>query len=154
MRRGYVVPMMWVVIQEDVVPGGHLNLNSTNLPRPRSPRESSPLGKIPTVESGIEPGTSWLVGRESDHQTTRLVDIYIYIITAYSHIYIYTYICECMRTCIYIFFDFVVFPPGHGRRVTDFWVWDAREVRLRCPDEVSGDIGGCSARRALKPKFN
>ena len=44
----------------DDVSGGHLNLNSTNLPRPWSP-------KIPTVEPGIEPGTSWLVGRDSDH---------------------------------------------------------------------------------------
>jgi len=35
------------------VPGGPLNLNSTNLPRPWSPRESSPSGKIPTVEPGI-----------------------------------------------------------------------------------------------------
>ena len=50
------------------------------------------------------------------------------------------------------FTDFVVFPPGHGRSVTDFWGWDANEARLRCPDDVSGDIGGCSARRALKPK--
>jgi len=49
--------------------------------------------------------------------------------------------------------DFVVFPPGHGRSVTDFSGWDAHEARLRCPDDVSGDIGGCSARRALKPKF-
>ena len=24
---------------------------------------------------------------------------------------------------------------------------------LRCSDDVRGDIGGCSARRALKPKF-
>ena len=32
-----------------------LNLNSTNLPRPWSPRESSPSRKIPTVEPGIEP---------------------------------------------------------------------------------------------------
>ena len=49
--------------------------------------------------------------------------------------------------------DFVVFPPGHGRSVTDFWGWDAHEARLRCPDDVSDDIGGCSARRALKPNF-
>jgi len=48
------------------------------------------------------------------------------------------------------FTDFVVFPPGHGRSVTDFSGWDAR---LRCPDDVSGDIGGCNARRALKPNF-
>ena len=33
---------VWVVIEGDVVPGGALNLNSTNLPRPWSPRESSP----------------------------------------------------------------------------------------------------------------
>ena len=51
----------------------------------------------------------------------------------------------------HVLVDFVVFLPGHGRSVTDFWGWDAREVRLRCPDDVSGDIGGCSARRALKP---
>ena len=49
--------------------------------------------------------------------------------------------------------DFVVFPPGHGRSVTDFSGWDAHEARLRCPDDVSGDIGGCSARRAIKPKL-
>ena len=30
-------------------------------------------GKIPIVEPGIESGTSWLVVRSSDHQTTRLV---------------------------------------------------------------------------------
>jgi len=46
------------VIEEDVVPGGPLNLNSTNLPRPWSPRESSLSGKIRTVEPGIETGTS------------------------------------------------------------------------------------------------
>ena len=35
---------------------------------------SLPLqGIIPMVEPGIEPGTSWLVVRSSDHQTTRLV---------------------------------------------------------------------------------
>ena len=49
--------------------------------------------------------------------------------------------------------DFVVLPAGQGRSVTDFWGWDAHEAQLRCPDDVSGDIGGCSARRALIPKF-
>ena len=34
-----------LVIEGDVVPGGALNLNSTNLPRPWSPRESSPSRK-------------------------------------------------------------------------------------------------------------
>ena len=53
----------------------------------------------------------------------------------------------------HVLVDFVVLPPGHGRSVIDFWGWDAHEAQLRCPDDVSGDIGGCSARRALKPKF-
>ena len=30
-------------------------------------------GKAQMVEPGIEPGTSWLVVRSSDHQATRLV---------------------------------------------------------------------------------
>jgi hypothetical protein len=34
----------------------------------------------------------------------------------------------------------VVSPPGFGRGVTDFRVWDAHETQLRCPDEVDGDI--------------
>ena len=50
------------------------------------------------------------------------------------------------------FTDFVVFLPGHGRSVTDFWDWDAHEARLRCHDDVSGDIGGCSARRVFTIK--
>jgi hypothetical protein len=58
---------VWVVIEGDVVPGGALNLNSTNLPRPWSLRGSSPSRKIPTVEPEIEPGASWLVVRDSDH---------------------------------------------------------------------------------------
>ena len=46
----------------------------------------------------------------------------------------------------------MVFPPGHGSIVTDLRGWDAHEAQLRCPD-VSGDVGGWSAKRALKPKF-
>ena len=58
---------VWVVIEEGVVPGGALSLKSTDLPRPWSPRESSPSRKIPTVEPRIEAGISWLVVRDSDH---------------------------------------------------------------------------------------
>ena len=32
------------------------------------------------------------------------------------------------------------FPPGCGDSVADFWGWDAHEARLRCPDDVSGDM--------------
>jgi hypothetical protein len=57
---------VWVVIEEVVVPGGALNPNYNNLPRPWSPWESFPSRKIPTVQPEIEPGTSWLVVRDSD----------------------------------------------------------------------------------------
>jgi len=48
-----------------------------------------------------------------------------------------------------------VLPPGHGRSVTDFWVWDAPMRRSYVVPMmwVVIYIGGCSARRALKPKF-
>ena len=36
--------------------------------------------------------------------------------------------------------NFVVFPPGCGDSVADFWGWDAHEARLRYPDDVSGDM--------------
>ena len=55
------------------MPGVALNLNSTDLHRAWSPRESTPRREIPTVEPRIEPGTSSLVGKVSDHWTTRLV---------------------------------------------------------------------------------
>jgi hypothetical protein len=49
--------------------------------------------------------------------------------------------------------DFVDYPPGCGRSVTDFWGWDAHEAQLRFPDEVDGDIWIWGTRRGLKPKF-
>jgi len=61
--------------------------------------------------------------------------------------------CCCCPTPPHVLMDFVVLPPGHDRSVTDFWDLDAHEAQLRCPDDVSGDRGGCSGRRALKPKF-
>ena len=36
--------------------------------------------------------------------------------------------------------NFVAFPPGCGDSVADFWGWDANEARLRCPDDVTGDM--------------
>jgi hypothetical protein len=48
---------------------------------------------------------------------------------------------------------FVVSPPGCGRNVTDLCGWDAHEAKLRCPDDVGGDIWIWSTGRGLKPKF-
>jgi hypothetical protein len=55
------------------VPGGALNLNSGSYPDHGRYGDLPLRGKIPTEEPGIEPGTSWLVVRTADHQTTRLI---------------------------------------------------------------------------------
>jgi hypothetical protein len=55
------------------VTGGVLNLNSTGYPH-HCRYGGLPLQvKTTTAEPGIEPGTSWLVVRSSDHRATRLV---------------------------------------------------------------------------------
>ena len=36
--------------------------------------------------------------------------------------------------------NFRGFPPGCGDSVADFWGWDAHQARLRCPDDLSGDM--------------
>jgi len=77
---------MWVVIEEDVVPEKPLNLNSTNLPRPWSQRETSPSGKIPTLEMGIEPGTSWLWAL--DHEAGRIWKVGARIMQVKVHRYL------------------------------------------------------------------
>jgi hypothetical protein len=63
------------------VPGGAFNLNSTSYPDHGRCGDLSLQGKILTVEPEIEPGSSWLVVRSSDHQATMLVAVkYIIII--------------------------------------------------------------------------
>jgi hypothetical protein len=64
-----------VSMYERRVPGGALNPNSTGYPDHGRYGNLSVQGKIPTAEPGIEPETSWLVVRRSDHQATRLVII-------------------------------------------------------------------------------
>ena len=43
-----------------------------------------------------------------------------------------------MPPCVLM--NFRGFPPGGGDSVANFWVWDAHEVRLHCPNDVSGDM--------------
>ena len=52
-----------------------LKSRSTNYPDHGHHGDHPPTRKIPMVEPGIEPGTSWLEVRSSDYQTTRLVGI-------------------------------------------------------------------------------
>jgi hypothetical protein len=58
------------------VPGGALNLNSTGYPDHGRYGDLPLQGKIPMAEPGIEPGTSQLVVRSSDHHATRLVTVH------------------------------------------------------------------------------
>jgi hypothetical protein len=53
--------------------GFNLKSKSTDYPDHGHHGDPPPMRKIPMVEPGIKPGTSWLVVRSSDHQTTRLV---------------------------------------------------------------------------------
>jgi hypothetical protein len=55
------------------VPGGALNLNSASHPDHGSHGDLPLQGKILTAEQGIEPRTSWLEVRRSDHQAKRLI---------------------------------------------------------------------------------
>ena len=74
MRRDYIVPMMcewWYAGIWNTRRG--LKPKSTNYPDHGHHGNLSLQGKFPMVEPGIEPGTSWLVVRDPDHQTTRLV---------------------------------------------------------------------------------
>ena len=72
----------------------------------------------------------------------------ISLISSWNEIFFF-----CPMPPPHVLVDFVVLPPGYGRSATDFWGWEAHEAQLRYPYDVSGDIGRCSARRALKPKF-
>jgi hypothetical protein len=67
-------------MDERGVRGGAINLNSTSYPDHGLCGDVLLQEKISTAEPEIEPGTSWLVVRSSDHQATRLVNIIIIII--------------------------------------------------------------------------
>ena len=54
-------------MQEDEIPGGALSLNLLTTQTIVTTGIFPCKGKIPMVEPGIEPGTSWLVVRDPDH---------------------------------------------------------------------------------------
>ena len=54
-------------MQEDEIPGGVLSLNLLTTQTMVTTGNLSLQGKIPMVEPGIEPGTSWLVVGDPDH---------------------------------------------------------------------------------------
>jgi hypothetical protein len=52
MKHSYVVPMRWMVIYEYEVPGGALNLKSTNYPDHGRQGDLPPSGKHPHGRTG------------------------------------------------------------------------------------------------------
>jgi hypothetical protein len=66
-----------VCVCERGVPGEALNLNYTGYSDHGRYGDLPLWGKIPTAEPGIEPGTSWLVVRSSDHKITRPVCLFV-----------------------------------------------------------------------------
>ena len=96
-RRGYVVPMRMMVKWEVNLrcQGGALNLLSINYP------DHGHHGRLPLSRKnadgrpGIEPGTSRLVIRSSDHQATRLVTaVYTLNTKFYTSVEILTFFNE------------------------------------------------------------
>ena len=88
--------------------------------------------------------------KRKQHQGKKVLYIFIYI-----YIYIYTYMYQFIKFILF-WNDTLHVSDGLSvawQQLTDFWGWDAHEVQLRCPYDVSGDIRGGSARRGLKPKF-
>jgi hypothetical protein len=84
---------------EREAPGGALNLSSTSYPDHGRCGDLTLQGKIPTAEPGIEPGTSWLVVRRSDHQATRLIcplNYYQIYFNTYPQVQAYNYITLSM----------------------------------------------------------
>jgi hypothetical protein len=83
-------------VYERGVPGGALNRNSTSYPDHGRYGDLPLQGKMPTAEPGIEPGTSRLVVRNSDHQATRLIEmdiVYQYIKLCETQTLIFTHFC-------------------------------------------------------------
>jgi hypothetical protein len=71
-----------------------LNIDSTSYPDHGRYDDPSLRGKMSTAEPGIEPGTSWLAVRSSDHQATRLVAEYVVFRHKYERI-----VCVCVCVC-------------------------------------------------------
>jgi hypothetical protein len=78
------------------VPGRAFKLSSTCYPDHGRYGDLPLQGKIPMEEPGIEPRTSWLVVRSSDHQDTRLVYSYMYS-SGFSTVIICCFSVFCMR---------------------------------------------------------
>ena len=78
------------------MPGGALNLISTNYPDHGHHGLFPIQGKTHMVEPGIEPGTSWLVVRSSDHQAMGLVRFMLEFCKLTNKLILYINVSLCM----------------------------------------------------------
>ena len=67
---------------------------------------------------------------------------FLWNIPCYKDVAKYTYVLMFFSLPIqpHVLMNFRGFPPGFGDIVADVWGWDDHEARLRCPDDVSGDV--------------
>jgi hypothetical protein len=121
---------------------GFLKSKSTNYPDHGHHGDPPPSRKIPMVEPGIEPGTSWLVVRSSDHQTTRLVENVIIVRTkqlqtisthsTYSHP---TSVTNYFNNILTFRSEFTRKRKGKGKAVPlQPWSGPEGSTKLRFPD--------------------
>ena len=113
--------------------------------------------KIPMTPSGIEPTTFRFVAQHDLHTVhTTIMQKKNSVYQSHSNIHqlhnsaFLLLNIQCYATLRPDFFfspmpphvlmNFRGFPPGCGDSVADFWGWDAHEARVRCPDDVSGDM--------------
>ena len=66
-----------VVMCEDELPGWALKSKLTNYPDHGHQGDFPLPGKFPMLEPGIEHGTSWIVVKKLNHQTMRLLLMWI-----------------------------------------------------------------------------
>jgi hypothetical protein len=97
-----------IYIYERGVSRGALNLNSTSYPDHGRYGYLPLQGKIPTAEPGIEPWTSWLVVRRSDHQATMLVrSLTLSLLMSYMELLVKP---EILASYIYIYIIYIYGP--------------------------------------------
>ena len=81
----------------------------------------------------VKGGVMWLCDRELHGYTVHQWHQNLIFQPMYT-IFFFTPMPPPVRT------NFLVFPPGCDDSIADFWSWGAHEARLRCPNDVIGDM--------------
>jgi hypothetical protein len=128
-------------IYERGVPGEVFNLNSTSYPDHGNYGDLPLQGKIPTAEPAIEPGTSWLLVRSSDHQATRMVSSINFYVAFFFHFQCSNYeyynnfiptVSKDIPIHFYSFFELVFIHDGGNMQQKHVAVLDKDQMYKMC----------------------